>query len=191
MNIILISSPEEEKKELEKTTELFKSGLTKLHLRKPKWNKEEYRRFIEKISPNYHPHIILHQFHELLDEFDLGGIHYSEKTRPERQELDLHCSTSFHQLEQLEQDWGSYNYVFLSPIFDSISKVGYKSYFKPKELKSKIQTSRYPVVALGGITPYQIQTCKDLGFDGVAVLGYVWASENPLRAYQELIKSCQ
>jgi len=64
----------------------------------------------------------------LLNEFNIKGIHLNEKNRREgileKFYSDIR-STSFHSIEDLVADKSKYEYVFLSPIFDSISKIGY------------------------------------------------------------------
>ena len=72
-------------------------------------------------------------------------------------------------MEELEFA-SDYDYVTLSPIFDSISKQGYKSAFKLMELKNKIKGKK--VVALGGVTPDKFSYLKSIGFKGAALLGY-------------------
>jgi thiamine-phosphate pyrophosphorylase len=64
----------------------------------------------------------------------------------------------------------------VSPIFPSISKPGYEKAFDFDFLKTKLSDNKLcnKVFALGGIVPDRIQTCHQLGFHGVAVLGYFW-----------------
>jgi thiamine-phosphate pyrophosphorylase len=64
----------------------------------------------------------------------------------------------------------------LSPIFDSISKVGYKSAFTNDELlkASKDGIIDERVIALGGITPDKIPYLRELNFGGVAMLGSIY-----------------
>ena len=68
------------------------------------------------------------------------------------------------------------HYVFLSPIFDSISKKGYKHSFSNKDLEEAgingIINER--VVALGGVTPEYIPQLRAWNFGGAAFLGDVW-----------------
>ena len=68
-----------------------------------------------------------------------------------------------------------YEYVFLSPIFNSISKQNYNTKFTLHELHqaSDIGLIDSKVIALGGITPDNIATTMQLGFGGAAVLGYI------------------
>ena len=73
-------------------------------------------------------------------------------------------------------DGQQYDYLFLSPIFDSISKKGYRSAFSPEQLtkagKEGVINER--VIALGGITPEKKTAIKDWNFGGIAVLGFLW-----------------
>ena len=68
-----------------------------------------------------------------------------------------------------------YDYVFLSPIFDSISKAGYKSSFTEEMLKDASSKGIIDkkVVALGGVTLDMIPYLKELNFGGAAMMGGV------------------
>lgn len=82
-------------------------------------------------------------------------------------------SRSCHSLEEISQYRDQCSYLFLSPIFDSISKVGYKSHFTPRELKSSgLIDSR--IIALGGINSSHIPLLRQLHFGGAALLGDIW-----------------
>ena len=69
-----------------------------------------------------------------------------------------------------------YHYVFLSPVFDSISNSGYNSKFKINELKLFLNNKedRPAVIALSGINEGRLSKIHDIGFDGFALLGYIW-----------------
>ena len=88
----------------------------------------------------------------------------------------LSLSYSCHSLSEVELRKPKMDYVFLSPIFDSISKRGYRSKFSLSELQKAgaegIIDSR--VVALGGITKDKLPLLQSLHFGGAAMLGAIW-----------------
>jgi thiamine-phosphate pyrophosphorylase len=95
-------------------------------------------------------------------------------------------STSFHTLADLGACRGELGYCFLSPIYLSISKPGYKAAFPdPDELAAGLAASRCPVLALGGVTPDKFGGLAGLGFAGAALLGAIWQAADPLAAWQE------
>lgn len=68
-----------------------------------------------------------------------------------------------------------YDYYFLSPIYDSISKEGYKSAFSKAKLTEFLHAHPdIKVMALGGMTADKIDECREMGFAGVAFLGELW-----------------
>jgi len=85
-------------------------------------------------------------------------------------------SHSCHTLEEVRLWKPLCQYVFLSPIFNSISKEGYLAAFSRESLREAHRdgTIDRQVVALGGISPQEIHLCHALGFGGVAVLGWLW-----------------
>ena len=98
----------------------------------------------------------------------------------------LYISTSFHTLSHLYNYDSLYQYVFISPVFDSISKKGYRSAFKEIEIVKALNQTKYDVIALGGITIDRISKARQLGFSGIAVLGAFWNSPDPVDEFIRL-----
>ncbi len=101
---------------------------------------------------------------------------------------------SFGELEKMDAD-----ICLLSPVFDSISKFGYKAGFNKQELKDGIaawksfqkeENRTQKLFALGGVEAENIAELAELGFDGAAVLGAVWHNPDPVGALEEIINRC-
>jgi thiamine-phosphate pyrophosphorylase len=86
----------------------------------------------------------------------------------------------------LNQQGGAFNYCFISPLFDSLSKPGYKGH---TSLQSEVKDVPFPVYALGGITIHTVTALKGGGFKGVAAIGAIWQN-NPLEQYLRLKEAC-
>jgi len=84
-------------------------------------------------------------------------------------------STSFHELHDVIHNEENYEYVFLSPIFNSISKKGYNAAFDMDELKDALTKCTHSVIALGGMDKGKQEIVRKLGFAGMGVLGAVWS----------------
>ena len=193
MKLIVITTETFFEGEAEAINLLFENGLETLHLRKPSASSHETAMFIKQIRLDYHARIVLHDHYGLTKMFDLKGIHLNGRNQetdrwgsletcynrhcegddPKQSKLSI--SRSCHSLEEVQES-RFYNYVFLSPIFESISKTGYKQVFTMQQLNEarerKIIDER--VIALGGITKENIQIARSFGFGGVAVLGALW-----------------
>ena len=166
------------------------------HLRKPSWTIDETRGYLDKINPKFYSRIFPHDHYELFREYGLKGIHINERNSDYNDELkkqSIPKSVSAHSI--LEADVYAINKfddVLLSPIFDSISKSGYSSAFNEEELKLFLEKSRESeVIALSGVSSENLMQCKELGFDGVAVLGAIWNSPQPLESFKQLNEICQ
>lgn len=150
------------------------------HLRKPGLTERETEEIILQINSIFHNRIVLHDHFPLAAKYRLKGVHLNSRN-PEanfKGEYWSHCciSRSCHSLEEVAANKDSCNYLTLSPVFDSISKEGYKAGF-PEEILIGAADKGFidnKVVALGGISSSNIQSVKKLGFGGVAVLGTVW-----------------
>lgn len=183
---------------------LFENGLETLHLRKPKVDKKETENFIKQINTNFHSRIVLHDYYILLDMFNLKGIHLhnrNQKNNDMAQFSTKHMLSASHSCHSLEEVAGAqiYDYVFLSPVFDSISKVGYKKAFTPQQLTEAKENNiiNENVIALGGITAENIPTANRYGFGGVAVIGALWGDfavdgnkDELLKRFDELNIKC-
>ena len=97
---------------------------------------------------------------------------------------------SCHTFDEIKSYKNEYDYLFLSPIFDSISKVGYKSSFSKEELEKASEEGIIDekVVALGGVTFDVIPYLKELNFGGVAMLGGIYNIEalKYLKKYKDI-----
>ena len=176
---------------------LFAHGLMRLHLRKPKASEDAIETLLKQIDTEYHARIVLHDAFDLINRYAVGGLHLNSRNQLPLKQFKGSISRSCHSLEELER-YKTYDYLLLSPIYNSISKEGYGSTFSPTELKQAekagIITPR--IIALGGIDAAAIKELQPSAFGGVAVLGALWgdidnlkhdASEITATAIQSLI----
>ncbi len=158
---------------------LFAKGLSTLHLRKPDADESEVRHYIESIEPCYRNRIVIHSHFHLVNEYGLKGIHLKSTMIPDfKNYVDVkHISVSCHSFEEIESLTFNPSYAFISPVFDSISKPGYKAN-KALLDKLRISSSKVPLIALGGIDDTNVVKCRMCGFAGAAIMGYVWNNPN-------------
>jgi len=171
--------------------QLFEAGMEVLHLRKPFKNYEEHIACLNLINKEYHNRIVVHHFHELVNTFHLKGIHFQEQKRKEVLEngngyfnglkmLGKTISSSFHEPEELENCAFEFDYHFLSPVFSSISKKGYQGRGFDVTHIDKMS------IGMGGINVDTVSKASSLGYKGIAVLGGVWNTENPVHSFIQL-----
>ncbi|GAA4234137.1 thiamine phosphate synthase [Postechiella marina] len=187
--IILIAPEKDVPNEIEILHQLFQEGLQYYHLRKPNKNYEEHCAYLNQIDKKYHNRIVVHYFHELINDFNLKGIHFQEQKRRDNidnpgqyfKNLNMFgksISSSFHEPEDLETCYFEFDYHLLSPVFSSISKQGYKGRgFDVNHIDKRI-------VGMGGVTTENLVEFNKLGFKGVGVLGGIWNSSEPLKEFK-------
>lgn len=191
MKLILITPPTYFVEENKIITDLFEEGLDILHLRKPDTPPMYAERLLTLIPKQYHKRIVVHDHFYLKEEFNLKGIHVSPRNPNIPAHYKGHISRSCHSLEEVKEHKKNMDYVFLSPVFDSISKLNYNSTYSDTELKkaSKAGIIDKKVIALGGIDTFNLDEVKEYGFGGAAILGALW-NKFDLRSnrnYSELI----
>lgn len=182
MKYLVITSPTPIEHECSICNELFVAGMDELHLRRPGATREDFCRFIELIDIRFRSRILLHDHFELSATYGCG-IHLNRRNRSlaQRYAQTHPLSTSCHSWQEVEELGLAPDSILLSPIFDSISKEGYLSTFKLEELQTDLYLRKkrnYNLIALGGINHNNIHICEQLGFDGVALLGYIWQKPN-------------
>lgn len=157
---------------------LFQEGLQTLHLRKPNFSEREYERFIQHIDSRFRDRIVIHDYFHLVTTYGLKGIHLSSQKQKNfvRQAEHKQVSASCHSFKEIHELPFHVDYCFLSPIFDSISKEGYKKAFHDEEITSELQRITTPVIALGGVSSKNARKVKQLGFSGSAILGAIWGN---------------
>ena len=178
--IIAITLPYQFEGEAEEIERLLDMGIDRIHIRKTGNNgREETEELISNISENYYSRISLHYFPEIAVKYSTGGIHYSPKTGNEAIDWNGMRSASCHTLEEVIEK-AEYDYVLLSPIFDSISKEGYRSTFDIATLKHAAEKGiiGQRTYALGGIKPEHMPLIEEIGFGGAAILGGLWGDAN-------------
>lgn len=200
MKLVILSDSSENNEEPALINFFFENGLDYYHLRKGKYTKKEMSSLLDRISKKYHSKIVIHSHHELAIKYKLFGIHISRKKRKSKfnewlkvkyfrfKNSKINISTSFSQLTNFEDTKSVYDYVFLSPIFDSISASGYGSHFNIKLVENMLKKTPEKVIALGGINSTRIKQVKDIGFYGAAISGAIWESKTPKETFLEIKK---
>lgn len=168
------------KGEAEKINRICSGDLIDLlHVRKPEADKNQIRNLMSELSEEILAKARLHSCFDLMSEFSINGVHLNSRN-PVAPSVCRNVSKSCHRIDELE-DVSSYDYVTLSPIYDSISKSGYSSAFNPKDLKNALAGKR--VIALGGVKPCFFPELRECGFVGGAMLGYIWNTPEDLLMY--------
>jgi thiamine-phosphate pyrophosphorylase len=190
-NLIVISHEFDVVNETALVNELFNEGMQLFHLKKPLWDVDSQRNFLEAIHPEFHSKISVHQHYETITEYGLKYYHVREKARKSAgypPAEGLIRSTSFHNYDELKTEGFVWDYCFLSPVFDSISKKNYKSGFSSD---MKIENGRQKIFALGGVSDENIEHVFERGFYGAVISGALWMnSENAIKNFREIKDKC-
>ncbi len=197
--IIVMSDTKDIDGEHEIINQLFENGLEILHIRKPKYSTQEMRTYIEKINKIYRSRVVIHSHHELSVPLKLKGIHLTERHRKKNffrswfmmqwikfKRPDIAITASYHSPNSLLKHNPGYTYIFLSPIFDSISKIGYKNTFNDDSLEVALKKTTFNVIALGGVDYTKLEKVKEFGFKGCALVGSIWHTENPVAEFVKI-----
>lgn len=177
MIIIAITLPHFFTGEASAINTLFANGsIDLLHLRKPDSAPGDCRRLLDAINKEWLPRIVLNDHFALCGEYGLHGVHLNRRNPTPPSNHNGSTSCSCHSLQEVTERKPLMDYVFLSPIYDSISKQGYHSAFSDSTLRQASADGiiDHKVVALGGVTHERIPQLETYGFGGAAMLGDVW-----------------
>jgi len=195
MYLIIITEPQFTDNEAAIIAQLLHWGTDLVHLRKPESSADELAKLVEAIPTAYHNRLVLHDHFDLAAHFTLHGLHLNRRNSVLPPNHKGTISQSCHTLDEVKACKTKCDYVFLSPVFNSISKLGYTSAFTPKALSEakKQGLIDQKVVALGGITAANIDKTKYYGFGGGALLGDIWsrtADKNFEEYVRKIVEIC-
>lgn len=167
--------------------QLLDEGVERVHLRKPDASEEALRRLIEALPAECYPRLTLQDRLPLAVEYGLGGVHLNRRNAAVPAGFRGLVSRSCHTLDEIAAH-PACDYLFLSPLFDSISKSGYRAAFTDGELRDAAVRGLLGerVVALGGIRPELLPRVRELGFGGAALLGAVWRDASPAALHRTM-----
>ncbi|MFT5395785.1 MAG: 8-oxo-dGTP diphosphatase [Gammaproteobacteria bacterium] len=165
--------------------ECFVSGLKIFQLRLKKDNNKSFQNIVKTLSEvasRYDAKLILNGLATDIDKYPIDGIHLNtseltkHKNRPISEEHIL--GTSCHNEEELIKAAEiNVNYAFLSPVQLTASHpeaiaIGWERF------RSLINEVNFPIYALGGMLPSDLQTAKNYGAYGIAMLGAIWDADS-------------
>lgn len=176
MKLIVITTPQFFEGEAAAIISLFRAGLEILHLRKPEASVEEVEYLLHQLPKEYMQRIVIHEHFQLASSYNLKGIHLNRRNPYVPAGYTGHISCSCHSLDEVAKRKATCDYLFLSPIYDSISKEGYSSAYSFQELQEAHRSGIIDaqVMALGGICREHFPEIVSLGFGGAVLLGDVW-----------------
>lgn len=191
MKLIVVTTPTFFVEEDQILTALFEEGLDILHLRKPETPAMYSERLLTLIPQKYHKRIVTHEHFYLQEEFGLMGIHLNRRNPSEPHDYSGHISCTCRTLSELSSKKHFYDYLFLSPVFDSVSSPRPAS-FTTEELRqgSHDKLIDNKIMALGGVRWENISLVRDLGFGGAVIMGDLWSKFNACtdRDYRGIIE---
>lgn len=181
MKLIVLAAAHSVAQEAQVINHLFEAGMDCFHLRKKMMQEKELVTLLEAINPACYARIALHQHHAIAPAFGISRLHFTVQQRQattagKLQELraaGYTLSTSVHAADELVWLAPFFNYAFLGPVFNSISKPGYPGVFDNGFRLTDAQ-KKTGVIALGGIDAGNISLVRQMNFDGAAVLGALW-----------------
>jgi len=163
---------------------LLEAGLQKLHLRKPGVEADYLETLLGQLSPRWHSRLVLHGSLEMAVRHGITQIHGSLHLRGGMGDEGMALSTSVHSWEEAKELPDGLAYAFLSPVFDSISKPGYRA--NAALMQGPAGPSPCKVIGMGGVGEDTIGELIRGGWDGAAVLGWIW--EEPREAVKRFLR---
>ena len=176
---ILITLPRILKNEAETLAALCGAGVSVIHIRKPEASEpeiEELLKTLQALGADM-SRLTIHYNEPLARKYGLGGVHLRIEELLAGAGEGLRRSCSAHGWTEAERAATDADYVFLSPLFDSISKPGYRSAIDPAEAAERLRRRKGRIGGLGGSRPANIARVRRIGFDGAAVLGAAWSAD--------------
>jgi len=149
----------------------------------------ELAQTIKILCKKYSAKFILNKRYDLIDAAGADGVHLgaasSDVSSIEKEIEGKETGYSAHSVDEALSV--SSDYLFLSPIFDPISKRKERKALGLNALKELSSRTTKPVFALGGISPENAMLCREAGAYGVATIGSVLLQADPRMAAERLV----
>lgn len=192
MDIVVISPEHTVPHEVETMAGLLDMGMHRYHIRKPSWTSEAVAALLALIPSRYYSKLSIHGQKQLAVEYNLGGLHLSSHQEMDRT-WDGWLSKSLHDPAEISNAvFKELDYCFLSPVFDSISKHGYRG--KSMDWELPVASQHFKVYALGGVDVSNAHMIEPMGFNGMALMGAIWKEERVdgrLKVFEQLQRICR
>jgi thiamine-phosphate diphosphorylase len=156
---------------------------------------------LQPITQSAGARLLVHSYPTLALEFGLDGVHLASHVAvaPVRSQLPstMLLGVSRHSSDPLdESDIGLADYATISPIYSPTSKPNDKrETLGPSGLRTCVQRSVRPLVALGGMQPGRIAEAMAQGAAAIAISGAILQTDEPAAMLQmlcrEIDQSCK
>ena len=198
MKLAVISTPDEQAHEIAIVQALFLAGLERFHLRKPSWDAPRVAAWLGAMPARWHGRVFLHSRHALATSLRVGGIHFPDAVENSKPPENCATSRSCHDVAGVKAALGRHDCLFFGPVFPSLSKTGYGP--APARMLADLRElllhrpateKGTEVFAIGGVTVGRLDACRDMGFDGAAILGALWGAADPVAMFREFNDACR
>jgi thiamine-phosphate pyrophosphorylase len=200
MKLVVITPSVDVPDEQTLVTKMFESGLTTLHLRKPKYSTNQMTEYIKEIPEHFHNRIVIHSHHNLALKFTLKGIHLSRihlsknwkywfvRTRLKLKFSKILKSRSYSRLQQVyNKEEQSFNYFLIGTMFNNMTGEFYSGFYE-EGITAAIKNSGKHLVARGGTSPKTIAKSAQYGFHGIAFNSYIWSADMPYENFLKVLE---
>jgi len=201
MRLIVITPSTDVPDEPTLVTKMFESGLTTLHLRKPKYSTNQMMEYIKEIPVHFHNRIVIHSHHSLAIKFTLKGIHLSKthlskhwkywyvRLRLKMKFSKTQKSRSYSRLQQVyNQEEQNFDYFLIGTMFNNMTG-GFYSGFYEEGVAAAIKNSDKRLVARGGTSLKTIEKAHKFGFYGIAFNSYLWNADHPYENFLKVLEA--
>lgn len=175
---------------------LLPLGITTIQLRIKDLTGSELENEIKKgvaIAEQYSARLFINDEWQLAIKHQAYGVHLGQEDLSNADvdliyQANLRLGISTHSNEEIARACTiKPSYIAFGPIYPTTSK---KMAFGPQgldQLKHRVQTLNYPVVAIGGINRQRISDVLATGVDGIALISAITQAEDPIATAQELL----
>jgi thiamine-phosphate pyrophosphorylase len=184
-SFVVITPEEPVENELQILRSLLQMGAWRVHLRHPALGVSDLTTLLQGFTESELKRVTLSREPALLSRFPSIGYHLKEGEALSAQcQRAPYLSASCHDPQRIPRE--VLDYVFLGPLFDSISKPGYLGSWPKNHLPERLDTEPKRF-ALGGVHKDALPQLKSMGFEGAALLGSIWKARDPLLAFDEMM----
>ncbi|WP_226674772.1 thiazole tautomerase TenI [Rossellomorea aquimaris] len=191
----VISTGQQSREELVKVSRTIHPYIDMLHIREKSWTGEELAETVDELTAAGVPlrKLCIHDRADIASMKHVRGVQLGHHSAPvnlvKKDFPSLKIGSSVHSMHEalLAYEQGA-DFLLYGNIYETTSKQG-----KPgtgiENLKDIVMNTPLPIIAIGGISPGQVENIVSTGAKGIAVLSGIFLSENPLEAARAYYKA--
>jgi len=173
----------------------LKGGVRTIQLReklKPAREVYQIAKKLRRLTHDYNALLIINDRVDIAMAADADGVHVGQNDLPAecfRHLFDGIIGVSANTVEEAKKAENYADYLGVGPVFSTSTKRDAKKPIGTEELKKIVESTKLPVIAIGGINEENVLSVLECGVAGIAVVSAIAGKDDIISAASKLLET--